>query len=735
MRPLHRKLLRDLWQIRGQCFAIAAVIAVGVAMFLMYQSCYQSLRLTQEAYYDRYRFADVFAAAKRAPARLEDRIAEIPGVAQVETRVVAAVTLDIPGVADPAMAQLVSIPRVRRPILNDIAILTGRWVDPDAADEVVVSEGFALARELGPGDHIAAVINGRRRELEIVGVALSPEFIYTIRPGELVPDEGRYGIFWMGRKALATAFDMEGGFNDVALLLTATASADEVIARLDRLLEPWGGRGALPRELQISHWTLESELVGLANAAFIVPTVFLSVAAFLLNVVLNRIVAVQRSQIAALKALGYSRREIALHYVGWSLAIAVLGGALGIVAGAWMGANMIELYGDYYRFPFLEYRLPRGVLVGALAISFVAAVLGALGAVRKAASLPPAEAMRPEPPASYEESWLERLGLKVLLSPPNRMILRNVQRRPARTLSSIVGIAFAASLLVVGLFFVDAMDEMMDVAFNVVQRQDMTVSFVEPASARAIHEISRLPGVMTAETSRSVPVRLRHGHRSRLTSITGLAGEAELQRVVDASLRPVALPPEGLVLSVKLAEILGVERGDEVTVEVLEGSRPQRRAVVADLVREYLGTAVYMEAGALHRLLREDRNLSGAYLQVDARQALELYAQIKAMPAVAGVAVKAASLERFEEMMDQSIGLMMSFASLFASIIAFGVVYNAARISLSERSRELASLRVLGLHSELRFLIILLGELADRHPACRCLSDSSWRIGFAAWLH
>jgi putative ABC transport system permease protein len=711
VRALQRKLLRDLWQIKGQAVAISLVIAAGIAMYISYSSTFRSLDLTKEAYYDRYRFADVFASLKRAPLYLGERIAAIPGVARAETRVVVAVTLDLEEVAEPLIGQLISIPERQTAILNDIAIRSGRYIEGDHPDEVLVSEGFALANKLLPGDTVTAVINGRRRDLVIVGTALSPEYTYTIRPGELFPDESRYGIFWMGRKALASAFDMEGGFNDVVLKLMPNSSSQDVIQRLDRLLEPYGGLGAIPREFQISNWSLSAELEGLKGMGVIMPMIFLSVAAFLLNVVLTRIVAVQRTQIAALKALGYTQFEIAVHYTEWSLVVSLLGALFGIVGGAGMGSGMISLYNNYFRFPFLEYRLEGSVILTAVMISVVAALLGAWTAVRKAARLPPAEAMQPEPPASFKESWVEKLGLKQLLSQPSRMILRNVQRRPGRTLASVVGISFAVAMLIVGLFFIDSIDELMDIQFNVIDRQDITLTFVEPASASALHELASLPGVISTEKSRVVAARLVHGHRSRQSAVTGIGPDVRLHRVMDSSLAEVKLPPEGLVLSTKLASILAAKPGDTVTVQVLEGARPRRQVRVTGLVEEYLGTSAYMDAGALHRLLREGENLSGAYLQIDANAADKLYTRLKAVPAVAGVALKSAALASFKKTMDESMGIMVTFSVLFASIIAFGVVYNAARISLSERSRELASLRVIGLtRGEISF--ILLGELA-----------------------
>ena len=711
MRAIHRKLLRDLWHIKGLGLAISLVIAAGVTMAIMYLSNFESLRRTQQAYYERFNFAEVFAACKRAPLHLERRIEQIPGVAAADTRVVANVTLDVEDLEEPVVGRLISIPERDTATLNDVAILVGRYIEPGRSDEVLVSEGFALARDLAPGDSVTAILNGRRRELDIVGIALSPEYVYNIRPSDILPDEGRFGLLWMGREALATAFDMEGGFNDVALTLMPGASEDEVIARLDRLLEPYGGLGAIPRSLQLSHWYLDMELTGLQSVGVLIPSIFLAVAAFLLNVVMNRIISVQREQIAALKALGYTSFEIGAHYTQWSLIIALVGGLLGTVFGGWMGSEMIKLYNNYLRFPFLEYRLSSGIAAGALATSFVAAILGAFGAVRRAVALPPAEAMRPEPPASYRPSLIERMGLTRWLSQPARMVMRNLQRRPGRAVASVTGIAMAVAMLIVGLFFLDAFDELMYVQFNVAQRQDLTVTFVEPASSGALHEIGRLPGVVHAESMRSVPVRLRHDHRSRQVAIMGLAGKPRLQRVVDTSLAAVELPPEGLVLTTKLAELLEVVPGDRVVLEVLEGARPVRQAIVADLVDEYMGMSAYMDAGALHRLMREGGNLSGAFLRIDAARAGELYRRLKLIPAVAGVALKSAAVDELNRVKDESFGIMIFFNVLFAGIIAFGVVYNAARISLSERSRELASLRVLGLtRGEISF--ILLGELA-----------------------
>jgi putative ABC transport system permease protein len=466
MRSVHKKLFRDLWRVRSQVLAIVLVFASGIALFVLSRGAFSSLRLTQEIYYREEAFAEVFARAKRAPLRLEQRIRELEGVAQAETRVVVEVTLDVPGLDEPASGRLISVPDLGRPRLNRLFLRRGRWLDPARPDEVLASEAFVDANRLELGDRVAAVINGRREELVVVGVALSPEYVYSIRPGELFPDPRRFGVLWMARQPLGAAFDMEGGFNDVSLTLAPGALEAEVIAGLDRLLEPFGGTGAIPRAQQVSHWYLEGELGQLQNMGTMLPAIFLGVAVLLVNVVLRRTVAVQREQIAQLKALGYSNGDLAAHYMQWALLVSLGGAVLGIAVGAWLGNGVLAMYRDYFRFPVLAYDWSLRNLAAALMVAGAAAVVGAVGAVRSAVKLPPAEAMRPQAPARYRATWIERLGAKRWMRAPSRMILRNVARRPARTVASVVGIGFAGAIVVMGNAMLDAIDLLTKIQFR-----------------------------------------------------------------------------------------------------------------------------------------------------------------------------------------------------------------------------------------------------------------------------
>ncbi|MBM3771835.1 MAG: FtsX-like permease family protein [Acidimicrobiia bacterium] len=708
---LNRKLWRDVWEMKGQALAIASVIAAGVTMYVTYLSNFDSLQRTRADYYERQRFADVFASLTRAPHSLAARIADIEGVETVSTRVVADVTLDVPGIAEPAGGRLVAIPERAQPVLNGLYLRSGRWIDPTRPDEVLASEMFAEANGFRAGDRVAAISNGRKRWLTVVGIALSPEYIFAVKPGEIVPDRKRYGIFWMGQHALASAFDMEGGFNDVSVSISRNASEAEIIAAVDRLIEPYGGLGAIPRRLQISAWTLENELTQLQTFGFILPAIFLGVAVFILNVALTRALALQRQQIAALKALGYANAELAWHYLKWAVVIAAGGAVAGVLAGAQFGAGMTQLYNQYFRFPALDYRLSLDVAVQSVVGSVIVAALGAQTAVRRAVSVPPAEAMRPEPPGQYRSSIIERPWRRSRLSHATRMVLRNIERQPMRSVLSVAGIALAVAVLVVGFSFITVMEDLVDQQFTKTMRQDATVSFVRPRSPGALHAVQHLLGVMDVEPFRIVPVRARVGHRNRTLAITAVGPNPHLNRIMDRQGHLVPLPESGLVISRMLGQVLGARVGDIVQLEVLEGHRPTADVRVQALIDDVLGLRAYMQLDAVRRLLREGATLSGAHMTVGPAARQRFYAEVKAMPAVAGVGLREIMLQNFRETMAESMNLQVFLNVFFAGIIAFGVVYNSARVSLSERTRELASLRVRGF-TRAEISLILLGELA-----------------------
>jgi putative ABC transport system permease protein len=712
MKPLARLLIADLRRMWRQCVAISILLACGVATFVMSTSTMSSLQSSQERYYRDYHFADVFVQMTRAPRTLAQRLASIPGVQRAETRIVRSVILDIGGMPEPATGRLVSLDRNPADRLNGVVLLRGRLPDPEASSEVLASQPFADAHGFRPGDHLDAIMGGRKERLRITGIGMSPEFVYAVQPGLFLTDNRRFGVLWMARRQMEAAFDMQGAFNDAVLTLQARANLRNVMFEVDRLTAVYGGTGAYDRSDQASHHRLADELHQIGSMAYVTPSIFLAVAAFLFNIVLSRMVDRQKEQIATLRAFGYTAAEIGMYYVRLLLVLVTTGTLAGCLAGVRLSWWMTDVYARFFRFPAVDYEFSVAGALLAAATGLVAAVAGSLFAIRRAMKLPPAVAMRPEAPHAFHQSLPERLGMGRLLSPLSRMILRRLQANRRATILSVLGMAMGLAVVVLGSFFEDTIDYVLEVQFERAQRQDVMLTFYETCSRSALHDAANLPGVVVAEPFRSVPVRLHHGVREHRLGLMGLESRPRLYRVLDDSQQPVSLPPgPGLTISRKLSELLDVRPGETVTVEVLEGRRGRYQMTVSSVFPDYTSPGAYMNRQQLHRLLREGEQISGAFLAADPARMEELYRQVKQTPSIAGVLDKHAAIRNFRSTIAENTYWMRMINGIFASIIAFGVIYNCALITLAERSRDLATLRIMGFHRR-EVSRELLGELA-----------------------
>ena len=712
MKALDRKVLRDLRLLWSQAITIALVVASGVGGFLASLSAVESLAAARDAFYASAHFADVFVTVKRAPDAMGQRLREIPGVLDAEATVESFARVTVPGSTDPVVGQLIGRdPRVPRR-LNVPGLRSGRW--PEAGThagselEAVVNESFAEARSLRAGDAVSALINGKRRMLRITGTALSPEYIFAGLFG--MPDKRAFGVFWVDEDELAAALDMRGAFNHAAIKLTPDASERGVADAVTRLLAPLGGAPAVGRDEQPSHAMLDNEIREQHVLGTILPGIFLAVAGFLLHVVTARLVATQREQVAALKALGYRNRSIALHYLKL-VAPMVLGGyLLGIGLGKVLGQMFTGLYAELFRFPTFEHFISADLAITALAIVGVTAVLGTLTAVGATVRLSPAEAMRPPSPGRYRRAFLERIP-HLKPGPALRMILRNIERRPLRASVTVGGIAAAVAIVIMGNFFRDAIEVIVDTQFNLAMRGDLTVWMTDPVDAGAGRELGRLAGVLQVEPARRIAVRFVHGPYSEKGIVDGHAERPLLTRLIDVDGHEVLAGREGLVMTDRLADKLHLRPGDRVTVEMREGKREVRELVLERTVRDMMGLNAFIERRALNRMLGEGDVANAFHLRVagpDVPRALEL---TQALPRVAGAFAKSTMLRNMQEISARNVLIMSSILTAFAVVIAVGVVYNNARIALAERSWELASLRVLGF-TRAEVSLLLLGELA-----------------------
>ena len=706
---LNLMLLRDLRAMATQVITIALVIACGIAAFVGSLSTYQSIKQSRDDYYQVARFADIFGQVKRAPSRIVRSIQSLPDVAQVEARLQFVAQIEVSGVRQPLSGAVIGL-KSRNPagILNQVSLRRGAWPER-SSNQVLVHETIARAREIRLGDTIKVLLNGRLQTLTVSGIALSPEFLFAAAAfGSM--DETSFGVFWVNSELLEASLDMQGAVNHLAIKVRPGGSVPQTIDQIDRLLEPYGSGGLYRRSEQASDKVVASEINGQRVFGLVLPSVFLAVAMYIMNVVIGRQVSTQRESIAALKAVGYPDRDIIGYYLKLSALIVVLGLVVGLLVGKWYGSFMTGLYAEVFRFPRFSHQIATWVWLVPFGITLVAAGASTMLATRSILSLSPAEAMRPPSPLSYRASWPEKLGLSARLPASLNMTLRHVERHPGRSMLAIVGVAGAISILISGTWWRDALDYVLDTQFNAVDRADIHLQFADAVDQRVARELLRLPGVKEVATQRFVAVRLHAGHRSQLLALQGMRPNGRLRQLVNDNRQHVALPGMGALLGQRMATRLDVKPGDRVWVEFLDGRSRNRWLTISGTVNDMMASGVYLRDDQLDVMLGDRATVSWAGLMIDPDQLDSLYQAIKRTPSIATVTIKAEIIRHIEENTARNILIFTTILTVFAGLIAIGVTYNSARISLAERAWEFATLRVLGM-TEGEVWRLLLGDI------------------------
>jgi putative ABC transport system permease protein len=692
---LHRKLFRDLRFSMPQVLSITSVLAGGIASLVSLQGTMLGLREAWSLLYDRTNFADAEVRVERAPEALLSTLSHAPGVRTAEARIVLPITLPVPNDPLPPFGVLVSLADTMPNAHNRVIVLQGRR--PERSGEVLLLASFAKRYGLRPGDSRDFIAKGTRHVVRITGIATSAEFVVAAAATNgLGGDQDRFAVMWMRKVELAPIAGLNGAFNSALFMLDATAPWAAVRASIDRIVEPYGGLGAFDRAHQPSDEILVGEFDQLSGLATVLPMIFLAVAAFLVNVVVSRLITLQRPQIATLAAVGYRRGTIAAHYLQFVSVIAVLGTVVGVILGALLGRGLVGIYADYFNLPKVAFQVGGQVVLTAFAASIAACCLGVLSSLRAILRLAPADAMRPPAPTRYRRLLVDRVPMLRRLSPTARMVAREIERNPSRAILSIVGLASAVGILIAGRFNNDAIPELLDLQFNVASREDASVGFLHAVEPSALASIAAMPGVLRVEGIRALAVRIRHRGVVRDVPIVAYDADARLRRLVDINARPQPMPADGLLLSRVLAKVLDVTPGDSLTVELREGRRPTRVLAVAGIVDDMVGSQAYADPARLAAWLGEGRVYSGAVMQIDPTQLPALRRRLAEMGTVTGFTTRAAVVRRFRDMMARTTGTMTLIETIFAAIIAAGLVYNSARVALSTRGRDLASLRVLG---------------------------------------
>ena len=684
----------------GQSLGVVMVVLCGIAAYICVFSAYLNLSLTRDTYYAQNRFADFEIRVDRAPETAVFKLERLPGVRKVRKRIVRDVNVDIAGVEEPRVGRLISMPARRRPVINDMVLLSGRYFEAGEQRVAVVSEKFAEANGLKLGDRFQISVDSKKYNLRVIGLGASPEYVYMIRNVQsLVPSPERFGILWVSEEFAEAALDMKSACNNIVGLVDDPDDLDVILEEADKVLDSYGVFAKTKRVDQISNRFVSDEIKGLGVSAQIIPTLFLGIAALILLILLNRMVRTERTQIGLMKAFGYSDWAVGFHYIEYGLILSVIGCLGGVPLGQWMAGGMMRMYVQFYQFPILESRIYPDVLARSMGITLIFATLGALSAAIQAARIQPAESMRAEAPSRVNRVWLEYLPmLWRRMSFTWKMILRNIARNRFRSSVNCFGVAISLSLLLMGFFMTDSIRYGMEFQFKDVQREDVKVSFQREQGRDVLYEVSRFPHVRRAEGVLEYPFEIRSGWRKKDIVVVGLAKNAELQKVMNFARVPFPLGDGGLVLSAHLAEQLAVGPGDQVTLKPLMGRiEGEFEVSVRAVAQQFIGTAAYMDHAALSRMLDESYVINSALLRLESGSRDALNKTLKEIGGISAVTFNEDAYQSIQNTLGQSMYITNTVLLIFAGVIAFSIIYNITAVSLSERQRELASLRVLGL--------------------------------------
>jgi putative ABC transport system permease protein len=701
---LYRKLFRDLKTMGMQIFTIALLIMGGLSVLVSSWSSYQSLKSAKEYFYREFHYADLFADVIRAPESVVRQIVNFAGVEKAEPRIIKDGLVEVGNQVEPALGRFVSWNENQQ--INLIYLRKGRMPQRSSQLEVVVHEAFADAHKLKIGDFLKIQIGGKQKRLLISGVGLSPEYVYALSPVAPLPDDKHFGVFWVHYQDLQAMTGLEGSMNAVQIKTVQGSSINDIKSRLDKLLSPYGNMLSYDRSKQLSNVFVDDEIRQQRVIAMVMPTIFLSVAMYILNIILSRLIALHRAQIATLKALGYSDWELTFHYFQLVTVILIIGIVPSIIAGAWIGNWYASMYKEFFRFPKIDFNLSVAAVSLSILAGLVPGWLGAARALNKVFLMRPAEALRPPSPPQYQKGIFEKIGKSLKLNLFSKMILRSLLFRPLRLILSIIGMSLSLAILINGSFWTDVMDSILDRQFQQMNREDLTIRFIHPREKSVVNEIKKIPGVIMIEGERTMPVRLKFKNITKEISVISRESNAGMSRMLDEKGRPVKTVEGGILLSRYFEDQYKIQKGDVLSLKALQGLQNEFSVPVMGFSDDLIGQSAYAQKHDLHMWLKESEVYDTVKLKIDPKFAESIYVALKSRPEVAGITIRELLLKSFTTTVADMILTFTFILYIFAVAIAGAVMYNSAHIAFSERGWELASLRILGFNVGSTFEIL-----------------------------
>ncbi|WP_031516889.1 ABC transporter permease [Desulfofalx alkaliphila] len=701
MNSLNKKLWRTVLSTKGQFLAVAAVVMLGMTVFIAMVTTYHNLEATQDKYYKDNNFADHYFHVINAPQEIVSRIEDLPGVLKVTGRI----QKDVPVLKEDNQRATARLTGYWLPIeneINGIEITSGQIFDEHGHGgkyEVLLDPQYAEANKLSFNDTLTIAAEGKQVTLTVAGTAIGPEFVYPIKDAStLIPDYETFGIFYVPNALAQQFLNLPGQINQILIIFAPGADKDATVRQIENILEPYGNLTNYPRDDQISHALLQAELDQLLTTSQSLPVIFLLVAALIQFVIISRLVKSQRLQIGIMKALGYHNRQIMWHYAGYAMLVAVTGLVLGSVLGVVLAGYLTRVYALYFNLPEAMGGISMPAIVLGAFLCMGTAMAAGFVATRGILKINAAHAMRPEPPKGtgkviFENwPWFWRR-----LDPSWKMALRGVLRNRLRFAITTLGVVLAVGLLVVSWFFNDSIDYLLEQHFYREQKYDLIVRFDAPVKDNELLYISQLDGVIKTEPIFEMPVKMAFGDKTADDTLLGLPTDVSLKMLVGEQGQQLWLPTNGILMDRRTAHDLGVNIGDKVKVETQLGIGPSHQdyLTVMGINRQFVGGGSYINISQLNRLIGEHQVVTGAMLKVEHGKALPVEEQLNKIIGVSSVLSRQKELDNFYqhlEMMVYFTGVMV----IFAGVLGFAIVYNSSLINFYERKNELASLKVIG---------------------------------------
>lgn len=699
---LRRKAWRDIRENKGVYIACVVVIAIGLMIYTTMSMVFESMTKSQQNFYSETHFGDGFISVTGFPENKVNSLTFLQGVDQVEGRIVKDVRLLDQQKDSNRYLRMVSVNMTNTPKLNQLRLVTGH-LPTDTQSEILVDPQFLTANHLALGDPLKVIIEGQQATFYITGTAQSPEFVYIMKNAQdLYPSPVDFGIAYVPLSSLKAMVKEKGQVNDLTFTLKDGASFDSVKESLQASLKPYGIQSIIPRKDQTSNAILTSKITSMGSMAKTLPVVFLGVATFILYSMLKRLIEQQRVAIGTLKAFGFTDREIVWHYLTYPLVIGTAGGLLGSLSGIALSFPLTTLYKQFFALPGLKSEFSIKYLLISLALSLFFSILSGLSGSIEILRLEPAQAMRPPAPITANKTRIERITwFWRNLSSQSQMGIRDVFRTPTRSLFNILGIAVVFSLMTVSWSMQNMINLLTVVQLEKVQTYDVKFQLTHPSPTDVTQQaLTHEIGVSRVESVLEAPATLSNGWLKKEVALMGLAKDSTMYNVLDKKGERVEVSEQGILLSEHLAKILNVKVGDTIYVE-----SPWRREPLGEkgenlqvigVVPQYVGLNAFMEEKELQRFLRQGEISTSMLVKMNSSDVGLLKSKYRNATNVTSIESLKDSGDKIRKMMD-SYGFTTWLLAILGGITGFALIYNSSVISLSERKRELASLRVLGM--------------------------------------